>query len=74
MNAPRPQKVKLSNLGLYNGTTDPEEHLGVYKVQMYVQDMDDATYYRYFLATVKGVAQKWFIGLPHGTITCFQVL
>jgi len=41
---------------------------------MYVHDLDDAAYYRYFPATLKGVAQSWFNGLPPGSITCFQDL
>jgi len=40
----------------YDGTMDPEEHLGKYNAHMYVQDVDDAMYYRYFPATLKGVA------------------
>jgi len=67
-------KVKIPTLDLYNGTTDPEEHLGVYKAQMYVQDVDDTTYYRYFLAILKGVSQSWFNNLTSGTFTCFQEL
>ena len=51
-------KVKMPTLDLYDGTTDPEEQLGVYKAQMYVKDVDDATYCRYFPATLKGVAQS----------------
>jgi len=61
-------------MDLYDGTTNLEEHLGIYKAQMYVQDMEDATYCRYFPATLKGVAQLWFNSLPPGTITCFQDL
>ena len=64
----------MPNLELYDGTTDPEEHLRVYKTQMYIQDVDDAAYYRYFPATLKGVTQKWFSGLPPGNVTCFQKL
>ena len=41
---------------LYDGTTDPEEHIGVYQAQMHVRDVDDAAYCRCFLATLKGVA------------------
>ena len=47
---------------------------GVYIAQMYVQDVDDASYCCYFLATLKGVAQSWFNGLPQGSISCFQDL
>ena len=72
--APRCGKVKMLMLDLYDGTRDPEEHLGVYKAQMYVQDVDDTSYCRYFPATLKGVVQSWFNGLPQGSITCFQDL
>jgi len=74
INAPRYGKIKMPTMDLYDGTTDPEEHLGVYKAQMYVQDVDDASYCRYFPATLKGVAQSWFNGLAPGSVTCFQDL
>ena len=35
-------KVKMPTVDLYDGTIDPEEHLGVYKAQMYMQDVDNA--------------------------------
>ena len=74
INAPRYGKVKMPAIDIYDGTTDPEEHLGVYKAQMYVQDVDDASYCRYFPATLKGAAQSWFNGLTLGSLTCFQDL
>jgi len=74
INAPRYGKVKMPTLDLYDRTTDPEEHLGVYKAQMYVQDVDDASYCRYFPTTLKGVVQSWFNGLPPGSVACFQDL
>jgi len=58
INAPGFGKVKMPTLKLYGGTTGPEECLGVYKAQMYVQDVDAAAYCRYFPATLKGVAQS----------------
>ena len=36
INSPRCGKVKMPMVDLYDGSTDPEEHLGVYKAQMYV--------------------------------------
>lgn len=45
-------------MDLYDGTTNPEEHLGVYKAQMYVQDVDNALYCCYFPTTLKGAAQS----------------
>jgi len=44
----------MPNLELCDGTKDLEEHLRAYKAQMYIQDMDNAAYYRYFSATLKG--------------------
>jgi len=74
INTPRYGKVKMPTVDLYDRTTNPEKHLGVYKAQMYVQDMDDASYCRYFPATLKGVAQSWFNDLAPRSITCFQDL
>ena len=51
---PRLGKVNMPNLELHNGTTDPEEHLGVYKAQMYVQEIDDTIYCWYFTSIIKG--------------------
>jgi len=51
-----------------------EPQFGVYKAQMHVQDVDDATYYQYFPATLKGVTQSWFNSLTPGSISCFQDL
>jgi len=56
--APRLRKVKMPSVDLFDGTTDPDDHIDVYKAQMYVQDVDDATCCRYFPATLKGIAQK----------------
>ena len=61
----------MSSVELFDETTDPYDHLDVYKAEMYVQDMDDATCYRYFRATLKGIAQKWLNGLSSGSVTSF---
>ena len=65
MEAHCPKKVKISSIKAFDGTTDPDQRLDVYKVQMYVQDMNDATCCRCFPITSKGIAQKWFNGLPN---------
>jgi len=61
----------MSSIEQLYGTTDPDAHLDVYKAQMYVQDVVDAMYCRYFLATLRGIAQKWSNGLPSENITSF---
>jgi len=74
INDPHYGKVKMSTMDLYDGATDLEEHLGIYKAQMHVQHVDDAVYCRYFSATLKGVAQSWFNGFAPGSVSCFHDL
>ena len=62
--APRLKRVKMSSIELFDGTTDPDDHLDVYKVQMCVQDVDDAICCQYFSATLREIAQVWFNCLP----------
>ena len=42
MEALCPKKVKMPSVEPFDGTTDPDDHLDVYKAQMYIQDVDDA--------------------------------
>ena len=58
VDAPCYRKVKVPTIDLYTRTTDPKEHLGVYKAQMYVQNVDDLAYCRYLPSTLKWVAQS----------------
>jgi len=62
----------MPTLDLYDGTTDLLELLGVYKAQMYVQDVDDASYCRYFPATLKGVAHYGLIVCNWGALRAFK--
>ena len=74
INAPRYEKVKMLTVDIYDGATDPEEYLGVYKAQMYVQDVGDGRYCHYFPATLTGVAHSWFDDLPPGNCHLFPGL
>jgi len=74
MEAPRLKKVKMSSVEPFDGTTDHHDHLDVYKVQMYVQDVCDAMCCRYFPAILRWIAQKWFSDLSSGGITSFLQL
>jgi len=51
-----PKKVRMPTIDPFYGTTNPKDHLDVYKAQMYVHDVDDATCYHYFPATLKRIA------------------
>lgn len=72
--APCPEKVKIPTIDPFDRTTDPDDHLDAYKAHMYVLDVDNITFCIYFLATLKGIVQKWFNGLPNGNITTFLQL
>jgi len=61
----------MATVDLYEGTIDPEENLGVYKAQMYVQDVDGSAYYQCFPAILKEVTRSWFNGLAPGSVSCF---
>ena len=74
MEASRPQSVRMPTIDPFDGITDPHDHLDLYKIHMYAQDVDDATYCCYFRATLKGITQKWFNGLPDGSVTSFLYL
>ena len=66
--------VKMPSIQPFDGTSNPNSHLDVYKAQMYVQNLDDATCYQYFPAMSKGIMQKWFNSLPNERITSFLQL
>ncbi|XP_056691876.1 uncharacterized protein [Spinacia oleracea] len=52
----------------------PDMHLLAYRHHMYVQGTNEATWCKYFPATLKGVASKWFEQLPPGSIASFNEL
>ena len=72
INTPRYSKVKMSPMDLYDGTKDPEEYLGVYKAQIYIQDIDNILYCRYIAVALKGVAQSWLKSLTPGAFLAFK--
>ncbi|XP_056685908.1 uncharacterized protein [Spinacia oleracea] len=74
MNAPKEPKVKTPTIEAYDGTTDSDMHLVAYRHHMYVQGTNEATWCKYFPATLKGVASKWFERLPPGSIASFNEL
>ncbi|XP_021850787.2 uncharacterized protein [Spinacia oleracea] len=74
MNAPKEPKVKTPTIEAYDGTTDPDMHLVAYRHHMYVQGTNEAMWCKYFLATLKGVASKWFERFPPGSIASFNEL
>ncbi|GFZ10874.1 hypothetical protein Acr_22g0002720 [Actinidia rufa] len=68
-------KFKLpTQLGIYEGKTDPMDHLDSYKSLISLQGCSDEVMCKAFAATLKGPARSWFRKLSPGTIDSFGEL
>ncbi|GFS32700.1 hypothetical protein Acr_00g0024120 [Actinidia rufa] len=68
-------KFKLpTQLGIYEGKTDPMDHLDSYKSLMSLQGCSDEVMCKAFSATLKGPARSWFRKLLPGSIDSFGEL
>jgi len=59
---------------LYDGSTDPDEHLDMYVTQVGLYTSDDALFCRVFPSSLRGDALSWFIRLLPNSVDCFQTL
>ncbi|CAA0819813.1 Unknown protein, partial [Striga hermonthica] len=71
---PVPGKVKVPQIGLYDGTSDPDSHLGHYTSWMDLHGASDALRCRMFSLTLGPRAQKWYHSLPPHSIWKWQQL
>ncbi|CAA0841997.1 Unknown protein, partial [Striga hermonthica] len=65
---PLPGKIKVPQIGLYDGTSDPDAHLGHYTSWMDLHGATDALRCRMFSLTMGPRAQKWYYLLPAQSI------
>ncbi|GFY98578.1 hypothetical protein Acr_12g0011190 [Actinidia rufa] len=63
-----------TQLGIYEGKTDPMDHLDSYKSLMSLQGCSDEVMCKAFSATLKGPARSWFRKLSPGTVDSFGEL
>ncbi|CAA0828543.1 Unknown protein, partial [Striga hermonthica] len=56
-----PVKVKIPQIGMYDGTSDPDAHLGHYTSWMDLHGASDALRCQMFSLTLGPRAQKWYI-------------
>lgn len=74
-NFPNPDKFKLpSNIGIYQGDTNPEDHLSNFRTSMEFYRVPEPTRCRAFPMTLQGKARLWFHALNPGTISSFTEL
>ncbi|GFY87000.1 hypothetical protein Acr_05g0006390 [Actinidia rufa] len=78
INSERVMRIRVSSrfklptqLGVYEGKTDPMDHLDSYKNLMSLQGYSDEAMCKAFSATLNGLARSWFRKLSPGTIDSF---
>ena len=71
---PLSNKWKGFNRDLYDGTTDPDEHMNAYITYMSMYTSDDVVLCRVFPTSLKGETLIWFTKLPPKTVDNFPTL
>ncbi|XP_071719457.1 uncharacterized protein [Rutidosis leptorrhynchoides] len=61
-------------LGVYNGTTDPDDFLQIFEGAMKIQHWSDEVACHLFSTVLQSAAREWFAKLPPNGITCFTDL
>ena len=59
---------------MYNGRTDPVEHVSHFNQRMVVHSKNEALMCTVFLSSLGSVAMRWFDGLVAGSINSFKEL
>ena len=59
---------------MYNGRTDPVEHVSQYKQKMAVHSQDEALMCRVFPSSLGLMPMRWFDGLRTNSISSFKKL
>ena len=57
---------------MYNGRTDPVEHVSHFNQRMAVYSKNEALIYKVFPSSLGPVVMRWFDGLKEGSISSFQ--
>ncbi|XP_073285001.1 uncharacterized protein [Primulina huaijiensis] len=72
LNEDLPPNFRQPTVRDYDGSTDPEEHLGRFNNAALLHRYSDGVKCRVFLTTLVGPAQRWFDLLPPHSITSFR--
>ncbi|XP_073033746.1 uncharacterized protein [Primulina eburnea] len=67
-----PPNFRQSNVGEYDGHTDPEEHLGRFENAALLHQYSDGVGCRVFLGTLARSAQQWFNTFQPNSIRSFE--
>jgi hypothetical protein len=73
--APFPPKLKMvANVGKYDGSTDPDDHIGVFVSAGTVEGWTILVWCHMFVQTLIGSARSWYDSLPCGEINSLEDL
>ena len=69
-----PRHFHQPTFAMYNGRTDPVEHVSQFKQKMAVHSQDEALMCRVFLSSLGPMPMRWFDGLRTNSINSFRKL
>ena len=69
-----PQRFTLPTFTMYNGKTDPVEHVSHFNQRMVVHSLDEALMCKVFPSSLGPVAMRWFDSLKVNSISSFKEL
>ena len=74
LKAKLPRRFTQPTFTMYNGRTDPMEHVNHFNQRMVVHSRNEALMCKVFPSSLGLVAMRWFNGLEEGSISSFQEL
>ncbi|KFK21940.1 hypothetical protein AALP_AAs40902U000100 [Arabis alpina] len=73
-----PKRFNFPTMVMYDGTTDPDNHIAQYKQRMFTtavaKEFREASMCKGFGSSLTGPALQWFTNLPNGSIGSFASL
>ena len=69
-----PKRFYQPTFAMYNGRTDPVEHVSQFKLKMAVYSQDEALMCRVFPSSLGPMPMRWFDGLKTNSINSFKKL
>ena len=69
-----PRNFSIPPFAMYNGSSDPYDHMLHYNQAMILNARDDRLLCKVFPASLKGLTLAWFHKLPRGSINSFSEL
>ena len=69
-----PRRFHQPTFAMYNGRTDPVEHVSQFKQKIVVHSQDEALMCRVFPSNLGPMSMRWFDGLKTNSISSFKKL